>query len=96
MSSKLSMREDSKHPSADPTSDPSRRHSNKSDHSPIQTELAQIDMILRSGDEIHKLAVLGLVSRLVEDVEEVSVVRFLSEMFLYTIKGVSQSMRFGR
>ena len=39
-------------------------------------------MVLGGGDEIHKLAILCLESRLVEDVEEVSVVWFLAEMSL--------------
>lgn len=52
----------------------------KKENLPLEGELAEIDFILRGGDKVDELAHLGLVGRLVEDVEEIGVVRLRAEV----------------
>ena len=51
-------------------------------HIPLQRELAQVNLVLRSSDQIHKLTHLSLIGRLMEQVEQISVIRLRAEVDL--------------
>ena len=50
-----------------------------------ERELAQVDVVLGRSDEVNQLPSVGLESRIVEDVEEIDVVRLGTEVLLEEI-----------
>ena len=58
-------------------------HQIKPRNAPFQTESLQIHLILRRSNQIYKLPELSLIRRLVEDVQEIGIVGFGAEVFLF-------------